>query len=562
MNSRTPYSAFPPSMPPGPPTPPAEPTPRERFARLQVLAKRAVVYWKAAGAIVLVGCALSVIVALRVKLIYKSEATILFKPAIHTGDRQDEESPSDRAQRIGAKLKDVLMTRTRLEGQIKQFDLYPKTIESRGLIEAVGEMSDHVGFRARDSETYVISFENEVPETAQEVAKALADSMISEFTKSSLGTAQQEAEFLGEQEKRSADELQASNKALATFLTLHPEFALEAKTTAFGPGAGNPMQPIQPTVPLMPGNAANAANVAANAASATGDPQLAALYRQKARLEAEAKNDSKAAPVAQPAGVAGPDAIARLTVARDEAAKNAAAAAADLADKRTRLTDQHPDVISAKITADAAARTLHQAELALATARSSGGANPYDTSDGDTNVDKRIAQINAAIAARQGAVHHVESAPVSDGGTSVASAIAESSELVQLETEWQRLLSTLKDTRSEHEDLKQKLERAKLSANAAESSGGDRMMIIDPAYLPVHPSKGGRSKVAILGGVVSLILALAYAFARVFLNDTIIDSADVEALHLIPVLGVLPKVRPGGSPIAQTAASKEIHRVG
>ncbi len=540
MNVRTPYQGFPPTVPP---PPPAEPSPRERIQRLLVLARRALGYWKVSGAILVVGCALSVFVGLRVKLIYKSEATILFKPAIRTSDRADEESPGDRAQRIGAKLKDVLTTRTRLEGVIKQFDLYPKIVESRGVIEAVGEMSDHVGFRGRDSETYVISFENEVPETAQNVTKALADSMVSEFTKSSLSAAQQEADFLGQQEKRSADELQASNKALATFLTLHPEFAVEAKTTAFGPGAGSPMQPTMPMMPNMP----------KDTALTMGDGQLGVLYRQKARLEAELRNDGKSAATPQaPGAPASADLLAKLTVQRDEAAKNAAAAAADLADKRTRLTDEHPDVISAKLAADTAARALHDAEVQLASARSAGG-NPYD----DTGVQKRIAQINGEIAARQDALRRAQATTTGgDASTPAASAIAETSELVQLETEWQRLLSTLKDTRLEHEDLKQKLERAKLQANAAESAGGDRMLVIDPPYLPMRPSKGGRTKVAMMGGVLALIFALAYAFGRVFFNDTIIDSADVEAMRLVPVLGVLPKVRPAGA----LPASKDVPR--
>ena len=553
MNARTPYQAFPPTVPP---PPPAEPTPRERIARLRVLARRALTYWKLGASILIVGCAIAVVVALKVKLIYKSEATILFKPAIHTSDRADEESPSDRAQRIGAKLKDVLMTRTRLEALIKQYSLYPKTVESRGVIEAVGEMSDHVGFRARDSETFVISFENEIPETAQGVAKSLADSMISEFTKNSLGNAQQEAEFIGAQENRRADELQAANKALATFLTQHPEFAVEAKTTAFGPGAGTPMQPTMPLMPNMPKETAS---------PATNDAQLGALYRQRARLEAEVRNDSKGAP-SLPAVPAGADAIARLTVQRDEAAKNAAAAAADLADKRTHLTDQHPDVISAKLASDTAARALHQAEVQLAAAKAAGtgGPNPYDTGDAtDSAMVKRIGQLNSEIAARQEALRHT-SANTSVGGDAgglTAGAIAETSELVQLETEWQRLLSTLKDTRLEHEDLKQKLERAKLQANAAESAGGDRMLVIDPPYLPMRPSKGGRTKVAMMGGVLALIFALTYAFGRVFFNDTIIDSADVEAMRLVPVLGVLPKVRPAPGAPPGEQASKEMHRV-
>jgi uncharacterized protein involved in exopolysaccharide biosynthesis len=542
MNVRTPYQGFPPTVPP---PPPAEPSPRERIARLLVLGRRAFGYWRIASLILVVGCALAVFAGMRVKLIYKSEATILFKPAIRTSDRADEESPGDRAQRIGAKLKDVLMTRTRLEGVIKQYDLYPKIVESRGIIEAVGEMSDHVGFRARDSETYVISFENEVPDTAQGVTKSLADSMISEFTKSSLSAAQQEADFLGAQEKRSADELQNANKALATFLTLHPEFAVEAKTTAFGPGTTSPMQPAMPAM----------ANAPAANPLAMGDPQLGVLYRQKARLEAELRNNGASVPAA-PGAPAGADAIAKLTIQRDDAAKNAAAAAADLADKRTRLTDEHPDVISAKLAADTAARALHQAEVQLAAARASGGA-PSEGDD-DANTKRRIAQLNGEIGARQDALKRAQATSAGDAA-SPAAAIAETSELVQLETEWQRLLSTLKDTRVEHEDLKQKLERAKLQSNAAESAGGDRMLVLDPAYLPMHPSKGGRTKVALMGGVLSVIFALVYAFGRVFFNDTIIDSADIEAMRLVPVLGVLPKVRPSGT-TAEPGTSKAVTR--
>jgi len=293
-------------------------------------------------------------------------------------------------------------------------------------------------------------------------------------------------------------------------------------------------------MPMMP-------NMPKDSALAMGDPQLGVLYRQKSRLEAEVRNNGQtpgAATPQTPGAPASADVIAKLTVQRDDAAKNAAAAAADLADKRTRLTDEHPDVISAKMAADSAAHALHQAEVQLASAQATG--TPYDGND-DASVQKRIAQINSAIAARQDALRRAQATATGDASTPVATAIAETSELVQLETEWQRLLSTLKDTRLEHEDLKQKLERAKLQANAAEAAGGDRMLVLDPAYLPMRPSKGGRTKVALMGGVLSGIFALLYAFARVFFNDTIIDSADVEAMRLVPVLGVLPKVRPAGA---------------
>jgi capsular polysaccharide biosynthesis protein len=120
----------------------------------------------------------------------------------------------------------------------------------------------------------------------------------------------------------------------------------------------------------------------------------------------------------------------------------------------------------------------------------------------------------------------------------------------------------LHDERVEHDDLKLRLERARLSANAAEATGGDQMTVIDPAYKPLSPSKGGRTKTALAGGTLTIILAICYAFARVLMNDTIFDSADVEAMHLIPVLGVLPKVRSSSPPNAPAAGRKATSRVG
>ena len=558
MNVRTPYQGFPPS--PAAPNAggPAEPTPREKIARLKTLARRALRYWKLTFLILVLGCVGSLVMAMNVQLIYKSETTVLYKSAMRTTGEDEGPSP-ERTRQIGAKLKDLLTTHESLEKLIDEFKLYPKIVDKKGIVEAVEEMRLHIGFRARDSQTFVISFENEKPEVAKQVTARLADAMIDNFTNSASQRAQQQASFLVKQEERSAGELENATKALATFLTSHPEFAVETKT-AFGPGGGPADQPHLPTqnVPkgLPPG--------------ASSDPQLAVLYRQKLRLEEELRNNAGAAPTPAAPLVTGGESIAKLTQLRDEAAKSAAAATMDLADKRTRLTDEHPDVISAKLTADAAARRLHQAEQSLAAAKAAqnaGGVNPYETSGagGDAVVQKRISQLNAEIAARQDALRRNPPQPQATGDGSVAPAVsapAETNELVDLETEWQRKLNGLHDARVAHDALKLELEKAQLSASAVEATGGDRMTVIDPAYKPTTPTKGGRTKTALAGGAVTLILALAYAFLRVLTNDTLIDSADIDAIHVIPVLGVIPKVRvaPPSEALAPEPG-KEPHRV-
>lgn len=545
MNTVPPrFGTLPPTGAPAP-----EPSPRERIARMRSLVRRGLAYWKMVGLILVLGCGVALVVAMRVKLIYRSECVVLFKPALKTSDRQEEESPSERAGKMAPKLKEVLTTRSRLEGIIKEFGLYAKVVESKGMVEAVDEMRSHVGFRGRDSETFVISFENESAELSQKVTQRLADTMIEEFTKSSVSTARQQSEFIGVQEARSERELETANKALATFLTVHPEFAVEAKGgSAFGPTPANPNAvPFMPSLPRDP--------------AAMGDPQLAVLFRQKARLEAEMRNGS-ATPAPPPTGpAAGSEAIGRLTLQRDEAAKVAAAAQSDLAEKRTKLTDEHPDVIAAKSAAEVAARQLHQAEVQLAAAQSAASgamANPYDSppSGGNADLQKRLGAIDAQIGARRQAMAAQKTAPATSAALDGGAPAPVTNELVELETEWQRLLRVLHDVKGEHDDLKTRLERAKLQASAAEASGGDQMQILDPAYKPMRPSQGGRTKTALMGGIMSLLLAFGYAFARVFFDDTVIDQADVEALKLIPVLGVMPKLR-SGAPVKPALRAKE-----
>jgi uncharacterized protein involved in exopolysaccharide biosynthesis len=115
---------------------------------------------------------------------------------------------------------------------------------------------------------------------------------------------------------------------------------------------------------------------------------------------------------------------------------------------------------------------------------------------------------------------------------------------VELETEWQRLLRSLNEARGRHEDLKQRTERSKLALEAGRAQASERMAILDPPYRPTHPTKGARSKVALGGLAMALIVAVAYAALRVTLDDTLVDVDDIELLGLGTVLGVVPSITP------------------
>jgi hypothetical protein len=513
--------------------PPVEgPSLRERMARAKTLARRAAGHWKMSTALLVIGMALALLAALNAKRSYRSECSVQFKAGLRMG--ADDDSPTEKASKLMPKLQDELKTRARLEKVIREFNLYPKIVDSRGMSDAVDEMRDkHIGFRGKgDSTTFVISFDaEEDPELAQKVTQRLADTMIDEYTKGNLSAVTANEAFLSAEEARSERELEAANKAFAKFLAAHPEFAQEMKkgggTT---PGAGG-------TSPIVMPTAVN-----------SGDPQLEALKRQRARIEAEIK----AVQTGAPAPVVGtPAQEARLAKAkrdREDAQKVADDANANLAKLRAQgLSDEYPDVKEARNTLTRAKASLTASDAAVREAeqdiRLSASAVP---SPGKVDIDelkKRMDAVDQQIAAQR---YGRATKPPAPTGAVDAGAPEPVNEIVELETEWQRLLRTLQESKEQHDDLNTKLERARLEKARAAAKGGDTMTILDPAYKPTKPSAGGKGKVAMTGGAVALIVALLYAFARVVFNDTMIDAQDIEALKLIPVLGVLPKIPGAG----------------
>ncbi|HEX8796869.1 MAG TPA: hypothetical protein VF765_38220 [Polyangiaceae bacterium] len=514
-------------------------SPRERLARIFTLIRRGLGYWKGTLAIGVLGAAVAIFVALHVKRVYRSEATILVKGGMRTGGDNDGPDTSMEAMtRQAARLKDMLTTRARLESAIRTFHLYPQTVATRTMLDAVEEMKPHVGFRSIEGAQYVVSFDGETQDQVYDVTKYLADSLIEDYAEGDLQDLKREADFLSQQEQGSLSGLEASTKALTEFLATHPEFAIEAQQAAATPFGPSPTAGI----PLMPKSSKHAPA----AAPMPSDPELAALWRERARLEGEARNASAAAhglPPPLPASAKqADDQIAQAEAEVEAAAKRVAETQADLASK-SNLTEDHPDMRAARMAAEAAARRLHESKVKLAALQQlkASGAPPPTPTDIPAELGDKLKSIDAQIAARRAQL---------DKSASAGGAEAEppkhpgAAPVVELETEWQRLLRALSDARSHHDDLETRAERSRLALEAARVDATQRMAIVDPPFRPTHPAKGGRTNAAIAGLALTLLLALGYATLRVTVADELVDPDDIEALGIVPLLGVVPHIDP------------------
>jgi capsular polysaccharide biosynthesis protein len=100
-------------------------------------------------------------------------------------------------------------------------------------------------------------------------------------------------------------------------------------------------------------------------------------------------------------------------------------------------------------------------------------------------------------------------------------------------------------------------QRAKLAMDAGRSEAQERMAIVDPAFRPTHPAKGGRTNTALAGVGLAWLLAIAYVAARASLDDTIVEALDVEMLARATLLGVVPKLEPLGPSPAGGKATED-----
>jgi uncharacterized protein involved in exopolysaccharide biosynthesis len=517
------------------------PTARERLARMRTLLRRGLAHWK--GALIVFGlcAAAATAFAMQLKHVYRSECTILAKPRIRTDDREDASGSQEQMARQAARLKDMLTTRERLESAIKRFNLYPDTLAGMAMLDAVEQMKPHVGFRTLEAAQYVISFDGDNPGTVHGVTKYLADSLIDDYAGNELDDLLREADFLGREDERSLGGLEQATRSLTMFLAAHPEFAVEARlaATPFGANLAN-------GIPLLP--------KVAKDGKVPSDPTLAGLFRERAR----AWDGSRAAGALSGGLVPTPegtkpldDAIAQATGDVDAASKRLAETQADLATK-SNLTPDHPDMRAAHMAIDAATRRLHEARVELASLqqiKASGDHARVDAASVPPDVAARLHQLDMQIAARQAQLAR-SAAPAgstasADGAAPAPRHVeAEVPAVVELETDWQRLLRALNEAKSSHDDIKLRAERAKLSVEAARSEAHERIAIVEPPFRPTHPSKGGRANAMIAGLGMAWLLAVAFAGVRVALDDTLFDGDDIETLALVPLLGVIPTLGP------------------
>lgn len=500
---------------------PKEETPKTAAEVLEgvvTFVRRALMFWKRATFVFLVVALASIPGVFLKARIYRSETVVLYQEQIKAEALTGGET-ADNARRVGARLKETLLSRVSLEPIVKSIPRYNQLAERRGMVDAVDELRSHVSFKAREGDTFEIGYEAPSPQEAQDVTKRLGDLIVEEAAKQRNEQSKATRDYLEAQSKQNKQKTDEAQAALSSFLGQHPEFY-----RMLPPGSGG-------TAPV-PGQPTTFISTPATPPPGTKDPVLFQMEAEAAGIQRQLRAAKEGVAPSSP------------TAPPHEESQEVKDARKDLEEKQRQFTDQHPDVVSAKRRLAAALA----ADSKRAPPTPSPAPAPAKMSEAEREqLEARLRDLRTAIAKHR-AGHPATPPPPPVSASAGATAVPTTPPTpvaVALEVEFRRLLREVESLKQNQGQLDDKLFKAGLTAGASTNDRNIQVKILDQAYLPVHPSSKPRSTMLAMYLVAAFALAALLALVSARLDDRIHAKNDLETLDILPVVGVIPRAAGG-----------------
>jgi len=410
-------------------------------------------------------------------------------------------------------MRQEILSRTRLERIITEFDLYP-ALRSRALMDTVvARMVDDIGLnvaaaRARraDPNSFTVSYESQNPRTAVLVADRLASLFVQANIENRTVQADATTQFLQSQLDEARRKLQEHEARFESFRRAN---------------AGRLPSEVESNLHVM----------------TTAQEQVQAI-----NASINQDRDRQLVIERTIADELALGAVAVATPTRDapavpqSPAVELAAARTSLAALELKLRPEHPDVRNLK-------RRISELER-----RAAAEALQQPISDGVPNQpigvtdlarQKRLAGLRAEfesldrrIASKREQVEQHQRMSA-DYQARVQAAPMLETQLTQLTRDYESLQAT-------YTSLLLKSQDATLSANMEESQVGEQFRIVDSARLPEVPTSPDRLSINLIGTLGGLFLGLVWVALLEYRDQSLRTEDDVVTTLSLPVLALVP----------------------
>ena len=410
----------------------------------------------------------------------------------------------DRLQSITQQI----LSRTRLERIVQDFNLYPEERRSAIMEDIVERMRREIEVQVVKGDAFRVGFTSSDARTAMRVTERLASLFIEENLRDREVLAEGTNQFLEAQLEDARRRLIENEKRLEEYRNQHSG-ELPTQLDANIQGQHNIEMQLQALLESV---------------NRDRDRRLTLE-----RFLADANAPDAAAAPSRP-GAINADGVPTGATAADQlqAAQDALRAL------QLRLTPEHPDMLrmtrlvaelQKKADAEALARPVSTGAAPLTAAEVMKRNRLAETKAEFEKVDRQIAQkiedekrLRAMLGEYQ---KRIEAAP------------KRASELTELTRDYETFQASYKSLLAKKED-------SNVSANLERRQIGEQFKILDPARMPERPTSPNRPRLQSMGALGGLAVGLALATLIEYLDKRLKSEADVKAVLNLMVLATIP----------------------
>lgn len=468
------------------------------------------IVWRRKWLIVLPFVAVSVATALVVQFLpdrYRSDTLILVVPQRVPESYVRSTVTTSIEERLSS-ISQQILSRTRLERIILEFNLYPRERRRYPMEDVVDQMKNKdIDIQIIKGDAFRVSYMSPDPRLAQKVADRLSTAFIDESLTDRTVLAESTSSFLETQLEDARRNLEEHEKKLAAYKEQH---------------AGE-----------MP-NERDSNMQAINSLQMQIQSVTESMNRDKDRRFQLDKNIGELAAV-QPQ-------VANVTVTGDDPTNVSGGTTADQLENaraalrvlELRYKPDHPDIgrvkrairdLEAKAQAEALQRPVSGASQSVTPAEAARLARLKDLRGERDNLDRQIAgkqaeekRIRGLVAVYQA---HVEAMPTR-------------------ESELTSLMRDYDTTRRTYETLLAKEWDSKVAANLERRQIGEQFRTLDPARVPEKPISPNRPLIDLLGALAGLGLGVGLVAMLEYRDTSFRTDDDVVSVLSLPVVAVIP----------------------
>ena len=448
---------------------------------------------------------------------------------------------------VSARLNTIsqeILSRTRLEKVIQEFNLYPDYRQKAPMEEVVEitrkSITVEVQSRSRDDRsqnTFSISYEGRDPRTVMLVTNKLASLFIEENLKVREMQAESTSDFIIKELQSMEDQLKKKDQAIRSFKERN---------------MGNLPQQLDANLRIL--ERLQQQLQTTNETIKTAEDRAFILQGQIEQLKRSLTTQVRIPGTRRETGQE-PEEIREEAIPDDPLVTQLNNLKRELGIAQSKYTESHPDVIDLKkriaglepkvekiLKEQEAKKEARLKELKARQERARTGTEDQTVVVTDPATQRLLDQYTTQLNETQLEAKRlrVETKNIKDQIVVYQRRIEETP---KREEELSLLTRDYDLLRTNHQSLLDKKIQSQMSENLERKQQGEQFKVLDPARMPEVPIRPDQNRILLMGAGIGLMLGLGLAYFRETWNQKFHTEAEVEQFLGIPVIAVIPNLK-------------------